>query len=295
MAYLDINGLAKHYTGYALGPVNLQLDCGCAAALIGANGAGKSTLFRCLVGSVRRDGGTVSVAGQQTDEQHVLWRQQLGYIGDFTPFFNDWTGHKNLRIRSQFYPAWQSHKAESIAERLQLDLNKKVKTYSTGQRTKLSIVCALAHSPALLLFDEPSNGLDPVARQTLLELLFEEIEAGETALLYATHHVSEVEGLADRLIFLNNGTVTLDAIKDDLTEKWRHLSFRSEQAIGSIPYATPQKSELPYQQVISEDYEASAAFLQQQGIHDIEISRLSAEQIAVEILRNNANGANHVS
>ena len=124
MAYLEINGLAKHYTDYTLGPVNLQLDRGCAAALIGANGAGKSTLFRCLVGSVRRDHGTVSVAGQQVDDQHVSWRQQLGYIGDFSPFFNDWSGHKNLRVRAQFYPAWKTQKAQAIAERLQLDLNK---------------------------------------------------------------------------------------------------------------------------------------------------------------------------
>ena len=146
-----------------------------------------------------------------------------------------------------------------------------------------------------MLFDEPSNGLDPVARQTLLDLLFEEIEAGETALLYATHHVSEIEGLADRMIFLSNGTITLDAIKDDLTEKWRHLSFRSEQALPEIPHAIAQKSELPYQQFISADYQASTEFLQQQGIHDVETSRLSAEQIAVEILRNNCNGESHVS
>ncbi len=295
MAYLELEGLGRHYKDYALGPVDLQLERGCAAALIGANGAGKSTLFRCIVGSVRRDQGEIRIDGKPADDKHVRWRQQLGYIGDFTPFFNDWSGSKNLVLRAPFFPGWNQNKAEAMAQRLQLNLGKKVKTYSTGQRTKLAIVCALAHSPSLLLLDEPSSGLDPVAREVLLELLFAEIEAGETALLYATHHVNEVEGLADRLIFLDNGKVVRDAIKDDLTENWRRLTFRSEHSLPTIPHAVPQRSELPYQQVISEDYRGSTAFLQQQGVADIEISRLSTEQIAVQILRNNNKEHSHVS
>lgn len=282
---LVVEHLVKNYPGFSLGPLDLRVDAGCAVGLVGDNGAGKTTLFRCLMGSVRRDQGRVEVAGQEADNDKGSWRNHIGYVGDYHPFFDSWTAARNLATFSRFYTDWDSQLARDLAAKLNLDLNLKVKACSTGQRSKLALVTALAHRPALLLLDEPTTGLDPVARETLLETLFSVMEGGETALIYATHHTDEMEGLADRLLFMHQGQVIRDAIKEDLLESWRSLSFRAEQTLDDIPHALSMRSEPPYQQVISDDVAATLSYLRRQGIDDIEQTPMSAGQISVRILR----------
>jgi len=294
---LTIQQLVKNYDSFSLGPIDLSIEPGCAAGLVGDNGAGKTTLFRCLMGTVRSDQGKIEVNGETAGQGAGQWRNHVGYVGDYHPFFDSWTGARNLFVLRRFYRDWDQQLAHDLAAKLGLDLNLKVKTYSTGQRTKLALIAALAHRPSLLLLDEPTNGLDPVAREAFLETLFSFVANGETALLYATHHTEEIEGLADRLIFMHQGQVIRDAIKEDLLESWRSLSFRSEQQLVDIPHALMTQSEPPYQQVISDDAQATVSYLQRMGIHDIEQIPMTAGQIAVRILRQamgTGNGEHHV-
>lgn len=284
-AQLVVEQLVKNYPGFSLGPLDLRIEAGCAVGLVGDNGAGKTTLFRCLMGSVRRDQGKVTVAGQTADASSGNWRSRIGYVGDYHPFFDSWSAARNLATFSRFYANWDAQLAMDLAANLNLDLNLKVKACSTGQRSKLALVAALAHRPALLLLDEPTTGLDPVARETFLETLFGFMESGDTALVYATHHTDEMEGLADRLIFMHRGQVIRDAIKEDLLETWRSLTFRSERALDDIPHALSVRSEPPYQQVISDDAAATVSYLRGQGIDEIEQTPMSAGQISVRILR----------
>lgn len=282
---LVIEKLVKNYDDFSLGPLDLCIDAGCAVGLVGDNGAGKTTLFRCLMGSVRRDQGLVTIDQRLADDSSGQWRNRIGYVGDYHPFFDSWTAARNLATLSRFYSDWDPQLARDLAARLGLDLNLKVKACSTGQRTKLALVTALAHRPALLLLDEPATGLDPVARESFLETLFDYMAGGETALLYATHHTDEIEGLADRLVFMHQGQIVRDAIKEDLLETWRSLSFRSERILTNIPHAMDMRSEPPYQQVISENAAATVSYLRDQGIDQIDENPMNAGQIAVRILR----------
>lgn len=284
-AKLVIEQLVKNYGGFSLGPVDLRIEPGCAAGLVGDNGAGKTTLFRCLMGTVKSDQGSVTVAGVKAGGADGQWRNGVGYVGDYHPFFDSWTGARNLATLSRFYRNWDPQLAIDLAAKLNLDLNIKVKAYSTGQRAKLALIAALAHRPGVLVLDEPTTGLDPVARETFLETLFGFMASGESALLYATHHTEEIEGLADRLVFMHQGQIIRDAIKEDLLETWRSLSFRSEQALGDIPHALSVRSEPPYQQVISDDAATTVNYLRQQGIDHIDQTPMSAGQIAIRILR----------
>lgn len=282
---LEIRQLEKHYKGFQVGPIDLCIEAGSATALIGANGAGKTTLFRSLIGVVSPDRGTVTLAGQQCDPAQGLWRQQLGYLGDYQPFFDRWTGERNLSAIARFYPSWSHDYALQLASRLQLNLQQKAHTYSTGQRTKLALISALAHKPKLLLLDEPANGLDPVSRDEFLTVLFEHLEDGDTALLYATHHISELEGLADRLVFFHEGRIYDDVIKEDILESWRLLTFTAEKEMGGAPHLQSLMSELPGQKLLSSNYEATLDYLRQQGVRDVEATRLSTDQIVVQILK----------
>ncbi len=294
MAILEINELLKTYGTFSLGPMDLSIEPGCALGLVGANGAGKTTLFRSLMGTVRKDSGEVFVDGVDTNVTPAIWKQQVGYVGDYTPLFDSWDGHKNLNTFSRFYPDFSMEKAAQLAQRLNLDLTKRVKTYSTGQRTKFAIVLALSHSPKILFLDEPSNGLDPVAREIFMEILFEYMESGENSLIYATHHISEIENLADRIVFVSSGLIVRDEIKEDLAERWRKLTFRHELPLESIPHVLSHKSEHPFHELISDDAAQTMQHLQECGVGGVEASRLSVEQITVQILRSSAREISHV-
>ncbi|MCI5107202.1 MAG: ABC transporter ATP-binding protein [Pseudomonadales bacterium] len=304
MSLLKINKLVRNYPGFSLGPLDLEINAGESVALVGANGAGKSSLFRSIMGLLRKQQGQVWIAGQPAHTDSGLWRQQLGYIGDHIPLFEAWTGARNLAVMSRFYPDWSQQRVDELVSRLELDLTMKVSTYSTGQRAKLGIVLALAHQPKLLLLDEPANGLDPVGRENFTDLLFEYLADGERALLYATHHVAEIEALVDRLVFLKQGQIVGDAIKEDLTERWRKLSFRSESDLTDIPGSVQQRQELPWRELICDDAPTTLAWLQDRGIEEIQSSRLPLEKITVQILRQqgglqsplatDSNGGNHV-
>lgn len=285
MSLLTINNLVRNYPEFSLGPIDLQINAGETVGLIGPNGAGKSTLFRAVMGLVRKQQGVVEVCGNRASNDSGLWRQQTGYIGDTIALFDSWDGQRNVEVLSRFYPDWDHDLARELAQRLQLDLTLKVSKYSTGQRAKLAIVLALAHRPPVLLLDEPANGLDPVAREIFADLLTEAVADGNTAVLYATHHVAEIEQFVDRLVFLKQGQIVGDAIKEDLTENWRKLTFRCEADLNGIPRSIQQRSEHPWREVISTQASTTTAWLEAQGVEDIQSSRLSLEKISVQILK----------
>jgi len=285
---LEITNLRKKYGGFALGPIDLTLEPGTVHGLIGPNGAGKTTLFRTIMGTVRRDQGLVKVGGRKADASSGEWKRNIGYIGDYTPLFEHWSGARNLQAFAAFYDNWSEGTAESLASRLELDLSQKVGAYSTGQRTKLAIILALAHPPSLLLLDEPANGLDPVIRDTFMEILFEQMSNEELTVLYATHHISEIERIVDRLIFINDGRILTHERVDTLLENWRKITFRTSQPIGDVPHQVSRVREGDDHQVTTSSFQSALWFLESQGVECIEASKLTTEQICVYVLRNGA-------
>src|SRR5262245_36674399 len=261
---LEITNLRKRYDRFALGPIDLTLEPGTVHGLIGPNGAGKTTLFRSIMGTVRRDQGLVKVGGRTADASSGEWKQTIGYVGDYTPLFEHWSGARNLKAIGAFYDTWSEETAESLASRLELDLSQKAGAYSTGQRTKLAIILALAHHPSLLLLDEPANGLDPVTRDTFMEVLYEQMRNEELTVLYATHHVSEIEHMVDQLIFISGGRVLAHEPVDALVENWRTITFRTNRPIGDVPYQVSRVREGDDHQVTTSGFQSAVWFLESQ-------------------------------
>src|SRR5688572_3882529 len=283
---LEITNLSRRYDGFALGPIDLTLEPGTVHGLIGPNGAGKTTLYRSVMGTVRRDQGLVKVGGRMADTSSGEWKRKIGYVGDYTPLFEHWSGARNLRAFAAFYEAWSEQTAESLASRLELDLSRKVGAYSTGQRTKLAIILALAHHPSLLLLDEPANGLDPVTRDTFMDVLHEQMRNEDLTVLYATHHVSEIEHMVDQLIFISSGRILAHESVDTLVENWRKITFRASQPIGDVPYQVTRIREGNDHQITTSSFQSTLWFLESQGVDCIETSKLTTEQICVHVLRN---------
>jgi ABC-2 type transport system ATP-binding protein len=281
-SYRDV---VKTFPGFKLGPLNLELEPGTVLGLIGPNGAGKTTSIQCLVGLLRADSGEMQVFERRNDLNNPAWKQDIGYVGDVHVFYERWTGEQNLRFLSQFYSNWSDEKAAELAKRFQLPLDKRAKDLSTGNRVKLSLVSALAHTPRLLLLDEPTSGIDPVVRTEVLDVLFEILETGDRAIFYTTHILPEISRIADELAFIDNGRIWLRTPKEDLSERWRKITFRLAAENIVVESAVSHRREGNDHQVISSDHEATLRQLRELGADNIRDMPMSIEEIAVHILK----------
>jgi ABC-2 type transport system ATP-binding protein len=275
----------KTFPGFQLGPIDLELVPGTVLGLIGPNGAGKTTSIQCLVGVLRADSGEMRVFGRPNDLNKPEWKQDVGYVGDVHVFYERWTGQQNLRFLSQYYPHWSDKKAAELANRFQLPLDKRAKDLSSGNRVKLSLVSALAHSPKLLLLDEPTSGIDPVVRTEVLDVLFEVLETGDSAIFYTTHILPEISRIADDLAFIDNGRIWLRTPKEDLNDRWRKITFRLAKENIIFESIVSHRQEGNDHQIISSDFEKTLQQLQALGADNIQDMRMSIEEIAVQILK----------
>lgn len=288
----EITNLIKKYPDFQLGPLNLTLEPGTVLGYIGPNGSGKTTTMHCLVGLVKADAGEMKIFGTPNNPNKPDWKLNIGYVGDVHVFYENWTGAKNLKFLKQFYPNWSDNLVADLAKRFELPLDKKAKALSGGNRVKLSLIAALAHSPKLLLLDEPTSGIDPVVRTEVLDVLFEVLESGERAIFYSTHILTDISRLADELVFLHEGQILQRNTKDDLTDSWRKITFKFTKEVTKIKSVVNHLVEGKDHQVISTNYDVTLKQLQELGAENIQDNRMSIDEIAVHILREGKNGKN---
>lgn len=164
-------------------------------------------------------------------------------------------------------------------------MDKPVNALSRGSQTKLALVAALAHDPRLLLLDEPTAGLDPIVRAEALDLLWEITEDGEHAVLYSTHVLSDISRLADELAFLRDGRIVLRTSRDELSDRWRRISFRLPEEVSELDGVVEHRRVRSEHQVITRDAEATLQRLRELGAEAVEVARMSVDEIAVQVLK----------
>jgi ABC-2 type transport system ATP-binding protein len=280
-----LSGLTKRFRGFQLGPLDLVLEPGTVLALVGPNGAGKTTTLNCMAGLLVPDEGGTEVFGAPVHPNRTEYRRDVGYVGEESGFFQGWTTARNLDFLSQLMPGWSDDRARRLADRFGLPLDKAVKELSRGNRTKLDLVAALAHGPRLLLLDEPTSGLDPVVRAEVLDVLWEITEDGEHAVLYSTHVLSDISRLADELAFLCDGQLVLRSGRDELSERWRRVSFRLQAEEVELAGVVEHRQVRAEHQVITRDAPATLQQLNELGAEAVEVARMSVDEIAVQILK----------
>lgn len=199
--------LSKRYRGEtALDRISLRIPDGAVYVLVGANGAGKSTTMKVLMNLERPDAGTVEVYGLDATRRGPDVRAQVGYVPERHDHGYRWiTCGRLLQHVAVYYPAWDSAYATHLSRAFGLRLQRRVGTLSKGEARRLQLVLALAHRPPLLILDEPTDGLDPLIRSRFLALLAEHLADTPTTVLISTHHVAEVESLADHVGVLREG------------------------------------------------------------------------------------------
>ena len=193
MNIIETNGLTKSYgKSRGINKLNLSISEGDFFGFIGPNGAGKSTTIRTLLGLITPTDGSAKVLGYDIvkDNQKIL--SQVGYLPSEINFYSKMKVKDVIKYSASLHKADCQKKAANLCERLGLDMSRKVDDLSLGNRKKVGIVCAVQHSPKLLILDEPTSGLDPLMQREFFNILTEENEAGAT-IFFSSHILSEVQ------------------------------------------------------------------------------------------------------
>lgn len=232
-----VAGLYKQFSGFALQNVGFCVPKGSVVGFIGENGAGKSTTIKSILGLVNPDGGKIEVFGKAAPS---LLREDKNKIG---AVLGETCLPENLNIKDidgvmrHIFENWNSSVFFAYADRFSLPREKKVKEFSRGMRQKLSLAVALSHGAELLVLDEPTSGLDPVARDEILDILYDFMQDEEHSVLISSHIVSDLEKLCDYILFIHGGKVIFEEEKDSLREKYGVLKCTAEQFAELDPSA----------------------------------------------------------
>lgn len=238
-AAFAVTAISKHYPHFSLRDISLTLPEGQVMGLVGVNGAGKTTLLRLLTGLARADSGKVEVLGQPLPEQQVAAKRDIGFASEDMRLYRGQSLRWHIDLVRRIYPDWDAAYADELLQRFDLRPEQAVGGYSHGQRVKALLLLCLARRPRLLLLDEPTTGLDPVARIEVLEALSDVLRDERRSVLFSSHNTHDVEQLADRIVFLHQGRMVADASKEDFLDTWRRLL-----CLGSVPAALAQWPEL---------------------------------------------------
>lgn len=217
MNALEVCGLCKQYGSFSLKDISFALPMGTITGLVGRNGAGKTTTIKGILGIIRPDSGSIRILGQERSTEIM---QEIGVVYDECCFSEILTVKQMSTVLGPIYRNWSEEVFFGLCEKYGLPINQKIKTFSRGMQQKLSIAAAMAHSPKLLLMDEPTGGLDPVARGEILDDLWEFIEDGEHTVLLSTHITSDLDRVADRILMISDGMLKLDEDKDTLLDEY---------------------------------------------------------------------------
>jgi ABC-2 type transport system ATP-binding protein len=222
-----VDGLSRRFgRTLALEDLHLRVPRGAVFGIVGANGAGKTTLIRHLLGLYRPQVGTVRVFGRDPIRDPVGVLGRVGYLSeenDLPPWMRV---RELLRYIRAFYPGWDDRFAEELRELFALDPAKRVRDLSRGQRARTGLLIVLAYRPELLILDEPSTGLDPLARRDILAAVLRTVAQEGRTVLFSSHLLDEVERVSDHIAMLDKGRVIVQGPLDDVREAHRVLTVR---------------------------------------------------------------------
>lgn len=215
---IKVNNLTKKYKGFLLDNVSFTVPRGYICGFIGQNGAGKTTVMKLMMGMAIKDGGDIEILGKSSDDFPL--KEDLGVLFDQPYFQEDWTPLDIEKALSPFYKHWDSSTYHQYLKRFSLDPKQKFKSLSRGMKMKLGLAVTLSHNAQLLLLDEPTSGLDPVMRDEILDILREYMLDENKSLFFSTHITSDLEKIADYIIYIDKGRILYSGLKDELLEKY---------------------------------------------------------------------------
>lgn len=220
---IRMEGVSKRYPHFSLNSISLELPEGRVLGFIGANGAGKSTTIRILLGLVHQDSGSVQVLGHSMPAEQTAAKLDIGFVSEDMRLYGAATLAWHMKFVASMYPRWDQPYADCLLRRFDLKPQQRIKGLSHGQRVKAALLLALARQPRLLILDEPTTGLDPVARREVLGELMSVITDEGRTIFFSSHNTLEVEQISDHIAFIDRGRLIALDEKEDLLDRWRRV------------------------------------------------------------------------
>ena len=225
---LEFNQVIKNYDGFQL-DCTMMVEEGCVTGLIGRNGAGKSTAFKAALGLIRIDGGSVILNGKDVAKLSPSERENVGVVLSESGF-NGYLSIKDVVcIMKGMYKSFRKEEFMERCKRFGLPMDKQIKEFSTGMKAKLKVLVAMSYGAKLLILDEPTAGLDVVARDEILDMLRDYMEIEGNSILISSHISSDLEGLCDDVYMIDNGKIVLHEETNVLLDEFGVLKVTNEQ------------------------------------------------------------------
>ncbi len=226
---IEINNLCKSYKNFSMKEVSFNVPSGCITGFIGENGAGKSTTIKSILNMLKVDGGDIKIFGADNIDEETEIKENIGVVFDDIGFHPSLKPTHINKILKGMYKQWDSDAFFSYLEKFNLPKNKKVGDYSRGMQMKLQIATALSHNAKLLIMDEPTGGLDPIVRNEILDIFMDFIQDSEHTVFLSSHIITDLERIADYVVFIHRGKVLLSENKDSVVERHGILKCSKEQ------------------------------------------------------------------
>lgn len=228
MNAIEIRDLSKRLNEFELNIDKLDIKKRYITGFVGPNGSGKTTTIKLIMNMLFKDSGSIKIFEKENDIESLYIKEIIGYVGETPGYMQDSKLKAIKKGISCFYKNWNENIYKRYIKQFKLDENKKYKELSKGQQKKFELVMELSHNPKLIIMDEPTANLDPLARNEFLDILQEHIEKEDATVFYSTHITSDLDKVADYLVFIFEGKVILYGDKESILENHKIIRGNKE-------------------------------------------------------------------
>ena len=257
---LKLDGVTKQYRDFKLDNISFSVPQGSIVGLIGENGAGKSTTINAILGLIVTEKGKISIFNGK--DINAETKEQIGVVFDGSNYPETLTPKKLGKVFQNIYAEWNNEKYFELLNKFELPIRKKLKEFSKGMKTKYSIAVALSHNSKLLILDEATSGLDPIIRDDILDMFLDFIQDEEHSILISSHITSDLEKIADYIVFIHEGKVLFSKPKDVLLEHFGILKCNATQfnELNDEDIISCRKLDYEYQVLVSDRRQAEQKY-----------------------------------
>jgi ABC-2 type transport system ATP-binding protein len=224
--HIEMRGVRKSYRFFTLDDVTFELELGQIMGFVGPNGAGKSTTLRLAMGMIAPDAGEIRVLGHAMPAAQAAAKRDIGFVSAEMRLFPQATLGWHMEFMKSIYPEWDGGYAAALVKRFNLRVEQNARSLSLGEHVKAVLLLALARRPRLLILDEPTTGLDPVARHEVIAEFMDVLRDEKRSILFSSHNTVDVERISDRITFLDRGRIVDSADKEDFLDRWRRIQVQ---------------------------------------------------------------------